>query len=135
MMGMPITGRHCIRSCIRAWQHLVATLNWCGEKCVTKASQNWKHKVWIVSRYNVSPITMGRTPPRSLVMVKKQAVPKTLTIWSGMWPLTIWKKSWNNWGNPLAKSFGWKQSQRCSKTILEKPFANKWGMCWNVNYN
>jgi hypothetical protein len=32
---------------------LVAIPNWCGEKCVTKASQNLKHKTWLVSQYNI----------------------------------------------------------------------------------
>jgi hypothetical protein len=53
---------------------LVATLNWCEEKCVTKVSQNQRHKMWLVSRYNDSPITMGQTPLEGLVMAKRQAL-------------------------------------------------------------
>jgi hypothetical protein len=33
---------------------LVSTPNLCGEKCVAKASRNWKHKTWLVNWYNVS---------------------------------------------------------------------------------
>ncbi len=37
---------------------LVAIPNWCGGKCVVKASWNWRHKTWLVSWYNASwPIT------------------------------------------------------------------------------
>jgi hypothetical protein len=48
---------------------LVATSNWCGEKCVTKASQNWRHKAWFVNQYNVPPFAMGWTPPKGLVRI------------------------------------------------------------------
>ncbi len=33
---------------------LIATLKWCREKCVTKMLWNWRHKTWLVNRYNVS---------------------------------------------------------------------------------
>jgi hypothetical protein len=77
---------------------LVAAPNWCGEKCVTKASQNWRHKTRLVSRYNVSPTTMGWTLLEGLVMVKKWVVPRTYVIWGGMWPCAIWEQSWNTKG-------------------------------------
>jgi hypothetical protein len=35
--------------------------------------------------YNDSPIAMGWTPPKGLVMVKRQAAPRTCAIWGGMW--------------------------------------------------
>ncbi len=31
---------------------LVAIPNWCGENCVAKASQNWRHKMWLGNQYN-----------------------------------------------------------------------------------
>ncbi len=91
------------------------------------------YKAQLVNWYNVSPIAMGQTPPKGLVMVKRQATPKTCAIWGGMQPCAIWKQSWNNLMNPLAKSSGWKQSRRCSKTILERPPIDKCNMSWNVN--
>jgi hypothetical protein len=36
-------------------------------------------------------------------------------------------------GNPLTKSFRWKQSRKRLKTILEGQLVNKFDMCWNVN--
>jgi hypothetical protein len=45
-----------------------------------------------------------------------------------MWPYAIWEQNWNNRGNPLVEFLGWKQSQRCSKTIPEGPLANKCDM-------
>jgi len=38
---------------------LIVTLNWCGENCVAKASQNWRDKLRLVGQYNASPTTMG----------------------------------------------------------------------------
>jgi hypothetical protein len=75
---------------------LVATLNWCVEKCVTKVSWNWRHKTGFVNWYIVSPIAMERTPLKSLVMAKRQVALRTCVIWGGMWPCAIWKQSWNN---------------------------------------
>jgi hypothetical protein len=49
-----------------------------------------------MSRYNVSPIAMGWTPPEGLIMVKKWVLPTTCVIQSGMWPYAMWKQSWNN---------------------------------------
>ncbi len=60
---------------------LVAIPNWCGEKCVTKASRNWRHKARLVSRYNDSPTTMGWTPLEGFVMAKRQVAPRTCVIW------------------------------------------------------
>ncbi len=85
---------------------LIATLNWCGEKCVAKVLRNWKHKTQIVNQYNVSPIAMGWTPLESLVMVKRWAVPKIHAIQSGMWLCAIWKQSWNNWKSPRLNLLG-----------------------------
>ncbi len=113
---------------------LVTTLNWCGEKCVTKTLWNWRHKVQFVNQYNVSPTIMGQIPPKGLFMVKRQTVLRTCAIWGAMWPLAIWKQSWNNWGNSLIESSGWKQRWRCSKTILKRPITDKWGMLWNVSF-
>jgi hypothetical protein len=75
---------------------LIATLNYCKEKCVTKASQNWKHNVQLMNQYNVSRTIMGQTPPKSLVMAKRLAAPRTCAIRGGMWPWLIWKQSSNN---------------------------------------
>ncbi len=66
------------------------------------------HKAQLVNRYDISPIAMGQIPPKSLIMVKRWATPRTRAIRGGMWPYAIWKQSWNKWGNPLTKSFGWK---------------------------
>jgi hypothetical protein len=33
-----------------------------------------------------------------------------------MWPLAIWKQSWNNWGNPFTKSYGWKNFENVQKS-------------------
>jgi hypothetical protein len=112
---------------------LVATLNWCGEKCATKVLQNWKHKTWPVSQYNVSLMVMGWIPPKGLVMAKRWAALRVCAIQRGMWPCAIWKQSSNDCGNPLAESSRWKQTQRCLKTILERPFVDNFGMCWNVS--
>jgi hypothetical protein len=43
-----------------------------------------------MSWYNVSSIVMRQTPPKSLVMVKKEAAPRTCTIRYGMWPYMRW---------------------------------------------
>jgi len=112
---------------------LVTTLNWCGEKCVVKASQNWRHKVQLMSWYNVFTTTMGWTPLEDLVKVRRRATLNTCVIQRGMWPCVIWEQSWNNYGNPLAKFSRWKQFWRCSKTILEKLLTDKRGMHWNVS--
>jgi hypothetical protein len=70
---------------------LIVTPNWCGEKCVTKASQNWRHKARLVNRYNGSPTAMGWIPPKGLVMAKRRAISRTCAIWGRMWPSAIWK--------------------------------------------
>jgi hypothetical protein len=75
---------------------LVATSNWCGEKCVAKASWKWKHRMQLMIRYNVSPTIMWWTPPKSLIMAKRLVVLRICAILGGMWPYAIWKKSWNN---------------------------------------
>jgi len=62
---------HLIPWIITSHPPLVATPNWCMEKCVAKASQNLKHKTWLVSRYNASPMVMGKTPLESLVIAKR----------------------------------------------------------------
>ncbi len=49
---------------------VVITPNWCGGNCVAKASRNWRHKVRLVSQYNVSPTVMGQTPPKGLVWIR-----------------------------------------------------------------
>jgi hypothetical protein len=36
--------------------NLIATSNYCGKNYVAKASQNWKHKAWLMNRYNDSPL-------------------------------------------------------------------------------
>jgi len=59
---------------------LVATSNWCGKKCVAKVSWNWRHKTWLVSRYNVFVIVMKWIPLEGLVMAKRQATPRTRAI-------------------------------------------------------
>jgi hypothetical protein len=51
-------------------------------------------------------MTMGQTPPKGLVMAKRQATPRTCVIWHGMWYCVIWNQSWNNYGNPLANLSG-----------------------------
>ncbi len=72
---------------------LVATPNWCGEKCVAKVSWNWsRQKMWLVSQYNVSHTAMWQTSPEGLVMAKRRATTRTHAIWGGTWPCTIWKK-------------------------------------------
>jgi hypothetical protein len=43
-----------------------------------------KAYTWLVSQYNASPTTMGRIPPKGLIMVKMQALPRTCAIWGGM---------------------------------------------------
>jgi hypothetical protein len=63
---------------IASQPHLIANL--CGNKCVAKASWNWKHKVWLVNRYNVSFNIMEHIPPEGLVMVKSWAIPSTCAI-------------------------------------------------------
>jgi hypothetical protein len=87
---------------------LVVIPNWCKEKCVTKASRNWKHKMRLVSQYNVSPMTMRQTPLEGLVMAKRQAVLRICAIQHGMWPCKIWEQSWNKCENPLVNFFEWK---------------------------
>ncbi len=98
-----------------------------GEMCY-KGITNWMHKVRLVSQYNTSPMAMGRTPPKGLIMVKRRVVPRICVIQHGMWPCARWKQSLHICGNPLTKSFGWKKSWRCSKTIPKWPFANKCNM-------
>ncbi len=68
-----------------------------------------------MNRYNASPIVMGQTPSKGLVMAKRQVASKTCAIWGRMLPYVIWEQSWNNSGNPFAKFSGWKQSQTCLK--------------------
>jgi hypothetical protein len=63
---------------------LVVTPNWCGEKCVAKVSQNWRHKMRLLSQYNVSPTIMEQIPPKGLVMAKRRATPSTCAIYDGM---------------------------------------------------
>jgi len=48
-----------------------------GEMCY-KAIVDWKHKMWLVNWYNVSPMTMEQTSHKGLVMAKRQATPKDL---------------------------------------------------------
>jgi hypothetical protein len=62
---------HLMLKIIVSHSPLVATPNWCGEKCVAKAFRNWRHKVQIMSWYNVFSTTMGQTPPKDLVKVKR----------------------------------------------------------------
>jgi len=112
---------------------LVIISNWCGEKCVTKILQNWKHKVHFVNQYNVSFIAMGWTPLEGLVMAKRRVAVRICAIQCGMWPCVIWEQSWNLSRNPLTERTGWKEFWRCSKTILEKPLVDKFNMHWNVS--
>jgi hypothetical protein len=72
-----------------------------------------------MNQYYISCIIMGQTPPKDLVMAKRQTTPKTCAIWHGMSPCMIWEQSLNNYVNPFVKSFGWKQYWRCSKIIPE----------------
>ncbi len=111
--------------------HMVTTLNWCKEKCVAKALWNWKHKARLVNGNNISFTTMEHTPPERLIMVKRQATPRTFAIWHGMWYCAICEQSWNNYENPLVESSKWKEFWRCSKTIPKRPLADKFGMHWN----
>ncbi len=60
-----------------------------------------------MSQYNVSPIAMGGTPPKGLVMAKRWATLRICTIWHGMWLCVIWEQSWNNYGNPFVESSKW----------------------------
>jgi hypothetical protein len=112
---------------------LVTILNWCGEKCVAKASQNWKHKMQLVSHYNVSLITMGWIPFEGLIMAKKHVAPRICAIRYGMWPCAIWEQSWNLYENPLVKFSKWKEFWSYLKTIPERPLVDKFNMHWNVN--
>ncbi len=66
---------------------LIVISNWSREKCVTKTSRNWRHKKWLVNRSNVSPIVIWWTPPKSLVMVKKQVAPKNR--WNSKWNMVL----------------------------------------------
>jgi hypothetical protein len=59
---------------------LVITPNWWGEKCVTKVSQNWRHKVRLLSRYNVSSMVMEQTPLEGLIMAKRRVAPRICVI-------------------------------------------------------
>jgi hypothetical protein len=81
---------------------LVTTPNWCGEKCVAKASRNWRHKVQLMNQYNVFITTMGWTLLEDLVKVRREVVAKTCAIQRGMWPCVILKQSWNNYEDPFA---------------------------------
>jgi hypothetical protein len=112
---------------------LDAIPNWCGENCVTKTSRNWKHKMRLVNQYSTSLVAMGWIPLEGLVMVKKHFAQRKFVIQYGMWPFAIWKKSWNLCGNPLMKSYGWKEFWKCLKTIPERPLVDKFGMHWNVS--
>jgi len=112
---------------------LVATPNWCEEKCVAKMLQNWRLIMWLVNSYNISHVTMGWTPLKGLVMAKRWAAPNICVIQCGMWPCAIWQLSWNNCGNLFMKSFGWNQYQRCSKFILEGSIVDKFDIHWNAN--
>ncbi len=86
---------------------LVATLNWCEKKSVAKASQKWRHKMWLMNRYNVSPTTMGQTF-KNLVMAKKWTALRICAIWHEMRPCVIRKQSGNNCENPFVQSYKWK---------------------------
>jgi hypothetical protein len=66
---------------------LIATPNWCGEKCVTKASWNWRHKAQLCESTQWFPTTMGRIPLEGLLMAKRWAIPRMCAIWGGMWPM------------------------------------------------
>jgi hypothetical protein len=112
---------------------LVVVSNWRGERCVAKASQNCRHKTWLMNQYNVYVITMWQIPREGFVKVKRQVAPRTCAIWCGMWPCVIWKQSWNNYGNPFVESFSWKYIWRCSNTIQKWPLVDKCDMHWNVN--
>jgi hypothetical protein len=81
---------------ITSQQPLVTTPNWCGEKCVPKASQNWKHKARLVSQYNVFPTTMEQIPHEGLFMVKRRTTLRTHAIHGKMWPCAVWKQCLNN---------------------------------------
>jgi hypothetical protein len=89
----------------------------------------------LISQYNVSPTTLGQIPPKGLDMAKRWTTPRICAIWHGMWPCTIWEQSWKNYGNPIAKSYKWKQFQKCLKTIPEKLFKDKCKMCWMPTWN
>jgi hypothetical protein len=108
---------------IISYRPLVATLNWCREKCVAKASWNWRHESWLMSWYNISPTIMGWIPFKGLFMVKKRATPRICAIRHEMWPCAIWEQSWNNYGNPLVvlQPHFWKSV----KMTLTLP---KWGL-------
>jgi len=56
-----------------------------GKMCY-KGVAKLKHKVWLVSQYNVSATVMGQTPPKGLFMVKRSIVLKTCAIQGGMCP-------------------------------------------------
>jgi hypothetical protein len=79
-----------------------------------------------VDQYNVSHAAMGQTPLKGLVMTKRWSTPKICVapricaIQCGMWPCAIWEQSWNNYGNPFAKSFGWNNLEGVQKSLGRK---------------
>jgi hypothetical protein len=50
------------------------------DKCVAKASQNWRHKTCLVNWYNIFLTTMEQIPLEVLVMAKRWDIPKTCNL-------------------------------------------------------
>jgi len=112
---------------------LVATPNWCGEKCVAKTLQNWRHKMWLVNWYNISHTTLRQTPVEGLVMAKRWTTPKICC--NSTWNVTLCnmrvklKQLWES----IHEIFWVKTISEVFETIPKGSFANKLDIHWNVN--
>ncbi len=74
-------------------------------------------------------------PLEGLAKVRILATPIMQAMDCVMQPTTTWEFNWWSWMKPLVESSRLKESQKCSKTMLDQPFANKWDMCKKVYLN
>jgi hypothetical protein len=73
-------------------------------------------------------MAIGRKPLVSFVIANNLLAPNTKATNLGISPLATTSPTWNNSKNPEDGSFGMKHRKRCSYTILENPFEDKWAI-------
>jgi hypothetical protein len=73
-------------------------------------------------------MAIRRRPLVSFAIANNLLAPNIRATNLGTSALTIATPIWNNSKNPEDWSFGMKHRKRCSYTILESPFEDKWGI-------
>lgn len=83
---------------------LITMPNWWNNKWMKNASWNCKNKALFTNRYRTSPTTISWMHPKGLAEAKNLVAPKIWTMGIGIWFITTWECTWNNYGKLLVES-------------------------------